>query len=279
MPNSRHRFPLFPTALAYQRFFHRLCHSDISSLARAVGNRLFTGRAELRAEALRVTAGQNGLEIGGPSQVFGLKNLLPVYGVAASIDNVNFASSTAWESGLRDQGTFIFNANKPSGRQYLREATALHDLKDHGYDFLISSHCLEHVANPLAALREWRRVIRQKGYLLLLLPDPSRTFDRRRAITTLEHLREDSARETGEDDLTHLEEILQLHDLGRDFHAGTFQTFSTRAKLNRENRCLHHHVFDLNLVGAMLVESGWLPIACERVRPLHLIALAKNTGG
>jgi ADP-heptose:LPS heptosyltransferase/predicted SAM-dependent methyltransferase len=39
------------------------------------------------------------------------------------------------------------------------------------HDFVFSSHLLEHIENYQAALREWMRVIRPKGYLVLYVPD------------------------------------------------------------------------------------------------------------
>jgi ADP-heptose:LPS heptosyltransferase/predicted SAM-dependent methyltransferase len=38
-------------------------------------------------------------------------------------------------------------------------------------DFVYSSHCLEHVTDWQAALKEWWRVIKPSGYLILYLPD------------------------------------------------------------------------------------------------------------
>jgi len=242
----------------------------------AVRDRLFPERPDLRPQILERSRNAQCLEVGGPSRVFSANHLLPVYPVAASVDNVNFTANTAWEAGLRDGGPFLFHPSKAPGVQFLREATSLHGLGDHSYDFILSSHCLEHVANPLAALAEWRRVVRPGGHFLLLLPDPTRTFDHRRPITSLEHLRADRDRNTSEEDLTHLDEILALHDLGRDSHAGSRVAFTDRARRNPENRCLHHHVFDLDLMRAALGETGWTVLATERVRPLHLIALARN---
>lgn len=254
--------------------FRRLRHADARTLTSAVLNRFWPARPALAPAILAATRGRVGLEIGGPSRVFMHGKILPVYPSAARVDNVNFASQTAWEAGLRDDGEFRFHPDKPPGRQFLREATALSDLADDSYDFLLSSHCLEHVANPLAALREWRRVVRPGGHLMLLLPDPARTFDHRRPLTTFAHLRDDFSCSTGEDDLTHLDEILTLHDLRRDPWAGSPADFAARSRLNAGNRCLHHHVFDLPLLRAMLEEPGWVVTGTERVRPLHLLALA-----
>lgn len=257
-----------------QFILRRLRHADARTLASAVYNRLWPARPVLRPAIVAATVGRTGLEIGGPSPVFARRKLLPVYPGAARIDNVNFAGVTAWESDLRDGGEFRFDSAQPPGRQFLREATDLHGVPDAAYDFILSSHCLEHVANPLAALAEWRRVVRPGGALILLLPDSTRTFDHRRPVTTLAHLQADLANGTSENDLTHLKEILDLHDLRRDPWAGTADEFRARSECNAANRCLHHHVFDLDLMTAALAASGWAVDGVERVRPLHLVALA-----
>lgn len=45
-------------------------------------------------------------------------------------------------------------------------------LLDNRADFVISSHVLEHVPNPIAAFREWNRVVRPGGYVLMIVPLP-----------------------------------------------------------------------------------------------------------
>lgn len=254
----------------------RLRHGDFAWLVGAARDRLAPARPSFYATSQTAIDHRHGLEIGGPSRLFRPRGGLPAYAWAGRLDNVNFAAATAWESGLHDGGQFRFNPARPPGRQYLREATALAGLDDAAYDFLLSSHCLEHVANPLAALREWRRITRPGGHLLLVLPNPVHTFDHRRPLTTLTHLRTDFARNTGEDDLTHLDEILALHDLRRDPGAGSRARFETRAHANPRHRCLHHHVFDLALIHAALAETGWHVIATEALAPLHLVGWAQN---
>lgn len=39
------------------------------------------------------------------------------------------------------------------------------------FDFLHSSHCLEHVRDPWTALRRWCEVVKPGGYLVVLIPD------------------------------------------------------------------------------------------------------------
>lgn len=225
---------------------------------------------------LAATARRTGLEIGGPSPVFRQGRLLPIYATAACIDNINFSNQTAWEKNLCEGGEFRFESGRRPGKQWIRDAVALTGIGEETYDFVLSSHCLEHVANPLVALREWRRVTRQGGHLVLILPDRERTFDHRRPLTTIQHLREDFARHTQEDDQTHVPEVLALHDLSRDPWAGSVASFHERTARNAENRCIHHHVFDIELMKAALTETGWHVLAVEKVRPVHLIAFAER---
>lgn len=42
---------------------------------------------------------------------------------------------------------------------------------DNVYDFVHSSHCLEHLTDPLCALWNWLRVIKPGGHVIVLVPD------------------------------------------------------------------------------------------------------------
>jgi SAM-dependent methyltransferase len=230
----------------------------------------------MKRTVLSLTANLQGLEIGGPSRVFAARGMLPIYPAAKRIDNVNFSNRTTWEADLREGGEFRFDRRRAPGTQWIREAVSLTGIKDQTYDFVLSSHCLEHLANPLRALREWRRVVRPGGRLVLILPDATRSFDHRRPLTTLEHLRDDFARDTTESDTTHFAEVLALHDLARDPWAGSPADFQQRMQNNADNRCIHQHVFDLELMASILTETGWRVLASERVQPIHLVAFAEN---
>ena len=77
--------------------------------------------------------------------------------------------------------------------------------------------------------------------------------------------------------MTHLDEILTLHDLSRDPGVADKNAFDQRSRLNHENRCLHHHVFDLQLLCQVfeyldlevLFTAKFLPslVICGRKRP------------
>jgi len=217
-----------------------------------------------------------GLEIGGPSRIFRKKRLIPIYSVASRIDNCNFDSKTIWEGDINKGNTFVFNKKKQPGRQYIAEASDLHCIEDSSYEFVLSSHCIEHLANPLKGLAEWIRVLKQDGLLVLIIPHKDGTFDHCRPVTSLEHLIQDFESQTDESDITHLDEILKLHDLSKDSRAGDIDSFKQRSKLNIENRCLHQHVFDTNLAVEVVNHMGLQILAVELFQPFHIAIIAKK---
>ncbi len=217
----------------------------------------------------------DGLEIGGPSSIFSGRSILPVYRVARSVDNCNFSSTTVFQGQIGGEGrSFRFAKNKV-GSQFICEATDLSRIATEKYDFVISSHTIEHISNPLKALLEWKRVLKRGGVLLLVCPHKDWTFDHKRPVTTIEHLLEDHGKRIDESDLTHLPEILQLHDLSMDPMASNLQDFVARSRNNIRNRCLHHHVFDTDLVTQMVRAAGFKVLFVGTHR-LHIIALCQK---
>jgi len=144
------------------------------------------------------------------------------------------------------------------------------------YDFVLSSHALEHTANPILALSEWIRLLKDQGTLVLLLPHKDGTFDHRRPVTTLQHLIADFDAGMAEDDLTHMPEIMALHDLERDPEAGDLAAFKARSERNFENRCFHHHVFDTHLAVRLVDHMGMQIRTVEAIRPMHILIVAQR---
>jgi SAM-dependent methyltransferase len=198
--------------------------------------------------------GAAALEIGGPSAIFGRKGLLPVYGVLGSVDGCNFAAETIW--GQHADQVYRPEGNGPRGRLWIMEAAELGAIGDDSYDAVLASHVIEHIANPLAALEQWRRVVRPGGHVLLVVPHKEGTFDHRRPVTPLSHMVEDYRRGTGEDDTTHLTEVLELHDLVRSPELRGAEHLAQRARDNPRDRSMHHHVFTTRSSLALLDRAG-----------------------
>lgn len=51
------------------------------------------------------------------------------------------------------------------------DAQYMEGVADKTYDFLVSSHCWEHVQDPVVALRNWIRIVKDQGYLIITVPD------------------------------------------------------------------------------------------------------------
>jgi SAM-dependent methyltransferase len=51
------------------------------------------------------------------------------------------------------------------------DAQIMEGVADCTYDFVHSSHCLEHLVDPVAGLKTWLRIIKPGGYLIITVPD------------------------------------------------------------------------------------------------------------
>lgn len=51
------------------------------------------------------------------------------------------------------------------------DAQMLAGLADESFDFAHASHCLEHLTDPAEALRNWFRILKPGGHLVILVPD------------------------------------------------------------------------------------------------------------
>jgi SAM-dependent methyltransferase len=220
-----------------------------------------------------------GLELGGPSEIFTDEGIFPVYKKLAGLDNCLYSTNTIWTGNVRQAEGFTFHPNKKRGSQFICEASDLSAIADASYDCVLASHCLEHVANPLRALAEWKRVTKPDGFVLLILPHKDGTFDWQRPTTALSHMVADYENNVSEDDLTHLQEILTLHDLGRDKAAGTMEQFRERCLDNLSRRAMHHHVFDTRSALRLVDRAGFALVQVDVVKPFHIIILAQNRGG
>lgn len=235
-------------------------------LARMAGKRCF-GYATIKARL----QGKSGLEFGGPSSIFLANRLVPLYNIASAIDTCNFAPQTIWSS--QDERPRF---GRSLGKQLIAEACDASPIASGCYDFVAASHVLEHVANPLRALQEWKRLVKPSGTILVLVPHKAGMFDHRRRFTTFDHIKQDFEANVPESDLTHLQEILELHDLELDPPAGSAEQFRERCLRNLSNRAMHHHVFSPELLIEMFSFLGMRVLNIAVERPYHTIVHAEK---
>jgi hypothetical protein len=132
------------------------------------------------------------------------------------------------------------------------------------------------VANPVAALREWCRVLRHRGIIYLVVPDRAHTFDRGRPVTDPEHMAADFERGVTQSDGTHIEDFVYGVDwrqyspgtdpaaerASRDELAGVYRR-SVEAGLEIN---IHFHVFDRENIAALFRMGnarGWWDAAVD----------------
>lgn len=262
----------------------KLAWATLSAQYRSVGLRGSVAMAARRLQHRRpsylelsadLVAGKRGLEIGGPSPIFSENGLVPLYPIIDTLDNCNFAADTIWEGAILEGKTFSYDANREPGKQFILDGADLSAIDPATYDFVLSSHTIEHIADPIRALLEWKRVLRDTGTLILVVPHKDRTFDHRRPVTTLEHLRQDFARAVADGDTTHVEEFIRLYDLRRDPVVESRDDLARRTASIAKNRAIHHHVFTTELVVKLLDEVGFQIFAVDGAWPAHIIALAR----
>lgn len=56
-------------------------------------------------------------------------------------------------------------------------------------DFVLASHVLEHCFDPLMALRNWLRVLKPGGHILMAVPEAENWLDKNREVTSLDFLK------------------------------------------------------------------------------------------
>jgi SAM-dependent methyltransferase len=59
-------------------------------------------------------------------------------------------------------------------------------IRNKSVDFVLSSHVIEHLSDPIGALQEWQRVA--KRYVFIIFPNRERTSDHARELTTVDEL-------------------------------------------------------------------------------------------
>ena len=119
----------------------------------------------------------------------------------------------------------------------------LDTIADNSQDFVVASHVIEHIPNPIQALLTWQRVLKPGGRLFLAAPASDITFDRTRELTSIKHLLEDYQNPSRERDYAAFEEFA-LHVSCRHFGLKPESEYKDLAKeLWEQDYSIHYHVW------------------------------------
>ncbi|MEY2835140.1 MAG: hypothetical protein RLZZ557_802 [Bacteroidota bacterium] len=139
------------------------------------------------------------------------------------------------------------------------------ELPKDSYDWVISSHVIEHLENPIKALLGSHKVLKPEGYIYSVLPLYTQTFDKHRQVTSLQHLIEDYESNKAGADWVHIDEFIRQYDCDSDLvFKGDRKKWLENFML-KPDRHTHYHVFDLALVFAM---HGYCGFKCISIKEL-----------
>ena len=109
------------------------------------------------------------------------------------------------------------------------------------FDFVIFNHVIEHIANPIKVIAELFRIIKVGGHIVISAPDKDFTFDKKRTLTSFQHLRTEY--ENNIDFVTDEHYI----DFLKAAHPGVFKQNASNLPIHINNvrkRREHAHVWD-----------------------------------
>lgn len=210
--------------------------------------------------------GMEAIEIGGPTELFySPSQVFHCYPFFLSIDNIN-NPNFHFPNNSDEKGKKIFKTIYNLESNQITKETI-----PGTYDIVISSHTIEHMANPIQFLLKSKLLLRENGYILTVLPNKPCFWDKVRETTPIEHLIQDYFTNTTEDDLTHLEENINV-DCPIKLQQGC-EYWEMLCKNNHLSRVLHHHCFEKENTQAMHEFAGYKTIFCEvyEKEPLQIL--------
>lgn len=83
----------------------------------------------------------------------------------------------------------------------------LDTIPDSSQDFVIESHFLEHARNPINAIRNGLRVLKEDGYFVLVIPDKNYNIELLRTVTKFDHLLDDENVPSATRDFSHYKDF------------------------------------------------------------------------
>lgn len=116
----------------------------------------------------------SGLEIGAHAS----PTLVPL---GVNVTYVDRVPASYWRDDPQYQGIKLVDPN------IIDDGSVLAMIPDNSVDFVVSFHMLEHVPNPMGAVKNWIRVTKPGGILVISIPDKRFTEDSVRQLTSIGH--------------------------------------------------------------------------------------------
>lgn len=218
-------------------------------------------------KVIEILKNKEGIEFGGPTELFEHPtHRMPLY-INVVLDGGNIIEDNHFQKSFSD----TYNYGGKLGTQFNIDCAGDLSGVNKKYDFIVTSHVIEHLANPIKAIKNWSDVLlKEKSYILSIIPDYRYCFDRNRPLTSIEHIKEDYINNVGEDDKTHIEEQKTLHD----WSYGGHKNFYDLCEKNDKTRVVHHHTFTPETVELLFIAAGLKPIITFKHDDLNIVNLS-----
>lgn len=135
-----------------------------------------------------------------------------------------------------------FILNKP---EYLFD-----EIKNDTFDFVYSSHCLEHSFNPIATLTDQIRIIKPNGIIYTVIPNKKHTYDKKRKSTLVSSLIEKFEKKIfyiNEAEAFEIIKYSENHPLYNKYQNSDEEIKKYAKEISASRGSLHHaHTFDQN---------------------------------
>jgi ubiquinone/menaquinone biosynthesis C-methylase UbiE len=130
-------------------------------------------------------------------------------------------------------------------------AETLTMIKDHSLDFVIACHLLEHIPDPIAAIAEWLRVLKDGGILYLAVPNRCcNEYDFQRTSVALDHVIKDFEVKDRDKKEEHWHEFVRVVE-GIRPEDPQFEPVLRQEYRAKDSR-IHMHTFDAALLEGIL---------------------------
>jgi hypothetical protein len=150
-------------------------------------------------------------------------------------------------------------------------------LSDQAMDVVIASHVIEHLANPVAALLEFDRVLRPGGRLVLIVPDRHHTFDSGRVPTPMSHVMAEYRDGVTVVSDAHIREFCTAIFAGPNTHPDEVRAWHDPDRLTDElfslhrRRTIHVHVWDPQEFATLLTGVVAEGLVAWRLRSAYFV--------
>ncbi|ARF12554.1 methyltransferase [Klosneuvirus KNV1] len=230
-----------------------------------------TERSNMMMHYSNVLEGKKGLDIGGPHKAF---RDLDIYDAPSVLDNLVFKELSKHNS--NDVATYKFNGKATPGNEYYCDVVNMSIFQEMSYDFVFAPYVLERLINPLQAIKEITRILKPRGFCIVVLPWKDETGDHLREVSQFSEILDHYKIQRDETDVRdHLYEILCNYDVDRDPTVHSIEKLVERSLDHYENRALNVHVFDFDLIKKCFEFFNYTVIDTQLIYPHHQIVLAR----